>query len=1371
MQIKTIYILTFALIFLILPIFAEEPCDPNCPPGTEFSLGVIKTDLDVKEKTIDIFFYAENLTNRTPINNTRLYVNYVVEADETTIDDAVKTCYVITDENGSTTFPIPTDETECSTFVFAYCLNDSNLDEIKTCLGISDIPSMPSICSGLTETPESIEKPKIYAAPGSSRYCIPKRFNLEMSFCMPIMLILGLLSGAMFLSGMNPLNYFDLSGAPRFPRQQPYRLRKSSAFFSIAGAIGSGLNIGSSMKTLFSNKKEHKEYRKKEFKKQAIVLSAGVVATGLSKTGNKTISKLKLDEQKENFVNTVKLVNTMRGAKSESTDGKPEGQQTIDPTEGISTTSLMAGWKEAGSLLKTVGMKGETLKGKLSLSIASFGMAIWINPYISAFIPISLLTQGLSKIKGKSKDHKKLIELWKNGNIDENSIIEIGNIDKTDINNPKIEITITDSNGEKNNLTLYLNELSQFTNQLNAENNTLDNGINKEQKNELINKFGYVVGTIRNNILIENLISRRGENLFPELGKLKVNSLDGIIGELAELDKNIDNIDKQIIEAQKNNNITELRKLNKQRSTLRLSREEIMNRTVERITNPSSTNPIAPSLIHSQNELKDMINKLVELTNEQPENIQIELRTAEAFRQYEKEMLDEETLKKGLAILLTAAFITKSNLILMKGIDMQNTPYIEEYKKQVEETEKEIEKLRKELENKELTNEERKEIEEKIKTLVSTLNTNLENTKEKLEKQLEKATKKYEKLIEKRDTKYAEKLEEMVDLALRISSLEKVILEYNGIDTEIELPDRAPQDISKNIKTNISNQSAAINATANLAFDLTITGTITSEEANSFFINHKEEIMEEKYSYPNTIDEWRDITSNSVDSLKFVSNINQNTKEYEVYTYSLSSLNLSNDTYQYIQEDNDIQAEIKRRVSEIEEYIKVQTGRIENYEEKRNEEMEKYLTENPEINENINRIQEINNILKNEDEYEEVIKLTEERKRLEQEINNSMKEKKISHNLNEFENTFELQMNIDNKIFNEYNNTFSNVLSIESQITEEYLKDRVTYNDAKEAYGYLATLEESSKQTWEEQKELINKSPEITDKDSEMYTNSVKNYYEAEKNYYLRENANQLWIYSNQLLEKNTHRELVENKYISKEEKTFISELISDIKKNIKHVYSNGYDHELSNEELNYQKGMTNEISTYSQYEYLDEERIERVKELKEINEERRKHKTQRFENKIEGDELTASLTEIESEINKLNAEQLNIFPLIYLSNSNNLKNNYANAVREGDEEKIEEYREQVSEQDIKLRNELDEYERVSNLYATLNPREKLILPLPSQIELVTKNDKKAKSLSREYRKEWENITNNAAKDGIKKTKERIEKLEKLYKKYSGLGV
>ncbi|RLG25806.1 hypothetical protein DRN85_04805, partial [Methanosarcinales archaeon] len=213
------------MLFLISPVFANGPCPPICPPGTNYSLAVIKTDLDTTYKRIDVFFYIENRTERIPINNTYLWVNYVV-------NDTIETCHLITDADGTTTFYIPTNETNCSTFSFAYCENVSSIDMISSCLN-TNLTSFPSLCNGSPSGIVIPPMPQVYASPVEIRYCIPERFNLELAFCVPVLLILGLLAGALFLSGVNPLNYFDLSRAPRFPRGKPYRMRKSSKFFSV----------------------------------------------------------------------------------------------------------------------------------------------------------------------------------------------------------------------------------------------------------------------------------------------------------------------------------------------------------------------------------------------------------------------------------------------------------------------------------------------------------------------------------------------------------------------------------------------------------------------------------------------------------------------------------------------------------------------------------------------------------------------------------------------------------------------------------------------------------------------------------------------------------------------------------------------------------------------------------------------------------------------------------------------------------------------------------------------------------------------------------------------------------------------------------
>ena len=684
MQIKKLFIFLFIFSIFTIPIFADEPCDPNCPPGSNYSLGVIKTDLDTMNKTIDVFFYIENFINRTPINNTRLYVNYVV-------NDSVKTCYIITDGNGSTTFAIPTNETNCSTYVFAYCLNTTTLDEIKTCLG-TNVSLYPSLCAG-SNVYVDLERPLIYAAPADSRYCIPKRFDLEMSFCMPIMLIMGLLAGALFLSGVNPLNYFDLSGAPRFPKQQPYRLRKGSFFLSVGGLLSSTLKIKSSGKTLLGKGAAAKKQRKSMLKQEMAIVATGMVAKGLSAAGVEKIGNLKLEKAKENFVNTVKLVNTMKG-RSSSRDKKETVGEGMMPEQQTSSTSLFTGWEQSVGILKGTGINPKTTRGKLIGAVASLGMSIWVNPYISAFIPLSIFSKIVKFIYDPEKRaYKKIKKMYENGDIDENSMIEIGEIDSRDPNDVKVEVIITNSKGKKRKIKISLNGLSLFARDLSIEADILENGPDKEQRSILAGKFSLAVGEIRQNIIFKDITSRRGEDLFPNLGKLKVNSLDKIIAEVSEIDLKISDIDIKLNQTiEKNEKIT----LIKRRGLLLMDRNEIVNATVARITNPNSKNPIAPSI--SQGSIIDMINTLVELTNEQPENMQSELRTAAAFKQYEEEMLSEDSLRRGLAILLTSAFLTRANTTIIRSIDMQNNLYIEEYRNKIEETKEKIKKLEEELE-------------------------------------------------------------------------------------------------------------------------------------------------------------------------------------------------------------------------------------------------------------------------------------------------------------------------------------------------------------------------------------------------------------------------------------------------------------------------------------------------------------------------------------------------------------------------------------------------------------------------------------------------------------------------------------------------
>ncbi|MCD6549304.1 hypothetical protein J7K41_01175 [Candidatus Micrarchaeota archaeon] len=389
------------IVFMLLVIAAGMPL-AACPPLTEYSSGIILAT-DIGDGSYKIGFYEEVFNSslggyqRTPVENALLYM-YAPDSHGN-----ITMCYAVTGTNGTVYINIPeTFHSNCTTLTTVYCYNvcpdDPDFAEkIFECTGINitELSRPVRSCGtggGTLSCPYSVNR-TIYAPSKEVRYCKPVAASLEEWLCLPVFLIIGLLAGALYLSGVNPFNMFAVRGGPRF-KTGTYRMRKRrGASFSVSSLMYAGLTAKETAKGIkeAGGLRKYLEYEwkgVKDFLKSAYVEPfsrtkelAKEYNIGLKKLGRKTFGR--------------RTVRPSEGAEEESSQPQEQSFAVTPGTKGSGPAVVAGAYKgTVHRAVKTFAKK--TGKDWLAVTLG-IAYAVFGAPFLNTIAP-GMSTVVLRKI-------------------------------------------------------------------------------------------------------------------------------------------------------------------------------------------------------------------------------------------------------------------------------------------------------------------------------------------------------------------------------------------------------------------------------------------------------------------------------------------------------------------------------------------------------------------------------------------------------------------------------------------------------------------------------------------------------------------------------------------------------------------------------------------------------------------------------------------------------------------------------------------------------------------------------------------------------------------------------------------------------------
>lgn len=198
------------------------------------------------------FQIALSNSSRNPVQ----YAPVIVEVNSS----GTKTYYTVyTNSSGLARFDFSSYNSSCADFTILYCYNFNNACSLSKCFGAlgysPDDPGIPtagdlSLPSG-TSRPTSLQNPnRLKSSLKTYRYCPPPPDlrNQIPPFCFPLVLILSLLFGGLYLSGRNPFLGFDLS-TPRVGKHIKYTANQRNIYrVDTQGIANAGIRGASAIK-------------------------------------------------------------------------------------------------------------------------------------------------------------------------------------------------------------------------------------------------------------------------------------------------------------------------------------------------------------------------------------------------------------------------------------------------------------------------------------------------------------------------------------------------------------------------------------------------------------------------------------------------------------------------------------------------------------------------------------------------------------------------------------------------------------------------------------------------------------------------------------------------------------------------------------------------------------------------------------------------------------------------------------------------------------------------------------------------------------------------------------------------------------------
>jgi len=217
----------------------------------------ILTSMDEDAGLLEIYVFYENLSvspSRQPVND---FVLLVQMSNSTGLNDLYR---VYTDGDGAAIFDFNSRKSGCINFKILYCpfcdpaspvcgfeacTNYSNIETTAT--SVDDIPL--GLGASSTTIPSTLNQEKYMPAIDTLEYCPPPApMSATPALCLPLIIIISLLSGSLFLTGRNPFAGFNIGGM-KVGKHIRYQARGRGYSFSGMAALSALVTVGSAIKT------------------------------------------------------------------------------------------------------------------------------------------------------------------------------------------------------------------------------------------------------------------------------------------------------------------------------------------------------------------------------------------------------------------------------------------------------------------------------------------------------------------------------------------------------------------------------------------------------------------------------------------------------------------------------------------------------------------------------------------------------------------------------------------------------------------------------------------------------------------------------------------------------------------------------------------------------------------------------------------------------------------------------------------------------------------------------------------------------------------------------------------------------------------
>ena len=236
-------------------ICTRHVCQPNECDTIPTIRSFTDITLDPDHSVMSVFVYDQNATTyvKTPIPDALLFMVNLTDKQN------IRLCYTKTGADGKLAYPYNPKFPGCLDNWFIFCpLGDAATNSVSRyrCLNsthLSDSLLAPNtdVCPNGTAS-AATSYPDHILSHNELYFCnkVPRDYA---PLCWPLMLILGLLLGASFAVGKNPLQMFDMS-SPRLARGRQYSARVQNKSFDLLsyamGAASGAMSVKSDVKSI-----------------------------------------------------------------------------------------------------------------------------------------------------------------------------------------------------------------------------------------------------------------------------------------------------------------------------------------------------------------------------------------------------------------------------------------------------------------------------------------------------------------------------------------------------------------------------------------------------------------------------------------------------------------------------------------------------------------------------------------------------------------------------------------------------------------------------------------------------------------------------------------------------------------------------------------------------------------------------------------------------------------------------------------------------------------------------------------------------------------------------------------------------------------